>query len=759
MHFKRICRGFWLPVVGLMLIIPACRRSPQADEARSMGRGAKELQQKNYAAAIVHFKNAVQAMPKDAEPYYQLGLAYLATNDVRAAFAYFRKASELNPKHTGAQLKMAELMSRSSSKEDVAGAEKRARDVLSLLPDDAAALNLLAITELRLGKPESAEAHLEQALRKSPSHLQASVTLAKSRLARKDVKGAEEALQQAVKTAPKSPDPLVTLGEFYLALRKPAEAEQTFRHALEIDPKSGPALLNLGGLQARSGQLEQASNTYRQLALLPENRYKTAYGLFLFQSGKQKEAVAEFEKLTRENPPDRGFRTLLVRTYLTLNRVSDAEKVLSAALAKNPSEVDSLLLRSRIYLNSGKYAEAQKDLNQVLHFRKDSAEAHYLMAKLHQARGQNGNRQQELGEALRLEPGFMAARIEQAQTLIANRGAQQALKLLDEAPANQKAAVPIVVQRNWALLALGQAAEARKGIDQALKAGKVPEAMLQDAALKLTQKDYAGARAAAEGVLQQQPEETRALSVLVQSYAAEKQLPAGLQKAREYAARQPKSAAVQQFLGQLLSANGDNAGARRAFEAAKAANPALVGADLALANLDIGEGKRDEARKRLSAVLSAHNDNIAAHYMTAKVEFMDGKTAAAIEQYRKVLALDEKNVAALNDLAYLLTESKQLDEALKYAQQAKELVPENSAVDDTIGWAYYQKGMYSLAVAHLQSAVAKEGTPRRRYHLAMAYLKAGDAKRGQQTFEAALKIDPRLPEAQAARLLFENRTK
>ena len=72
-------------------------------------------------------------------------------------------------------------------------------------------------------------------------------------------------------------------------------------------------------------------------------------------------------------------------------------------------------------------------------------------------------------------------------------------------------------------------------------------------------------------------------------------------------------------------------------------------------------------------------------------------------------------------------------------------------MDDTLGWTYFQKGMYTLAVSHLESAIAKEGTARRRYHLAMAYFKAGDAKRGHQSFDAAFKLDPHLPEAQVAR--------
>jgi tetratricopeptide (TPR) repeat protein len=287
-----------------------------------------------------------------------------------------------------------------------------------------------------------------------------------------------------------------------------------------------------------------------------------------------------------------------------------------------------------------------------------------------------------------------------------------------------------------------------------LSVGKVAEALLQDAALKLAQKDYAGARTSAEEALKQSPEDVPALNMLVQSYSAQNQPSIGLQKAREYAQRQPASASVQVYLGQLLSTNGDRVGARKAFEAALADQPGLATAELSLAEMDTTEGKRDEARKRLSAVVSSDPNSIPGRLFFAQLEIADGKTAAAIEQYRKTLALDENNIYALNTLAYLLAESKQPDEALKYAQKAKELAPDNAAVDDTLGWAYFQKGLYSLAVTHLESATAKEDTARRKYHLAMAYLKAGDPKRGRQTLNAAMKMDPNLPEAQAARQVF-----
>ena len=123
-----------------------------------------------------------------------------------------------------------------------------------------------------------------------------------------------------------------------------------------------------------------------------------------------------------------------------------------------------------------------------------------------------------------------------------------------------------------------------------------------------------------------------------------------------------------------------------------------------------------------------------------------------------MVAIDPKDALSWNDLAYLLTQGKQLDEALKCAQKAKELAPDSPDVDGTLGWVYYQQGSYPLAVVHLETATAKGGAGRnpaiREYYLAMAYLKDGKPDRGRQTLDAALKMNPNLPEAQTARQAF-----
>jgi tetratricopeptide (TPR) repeat protein len=738
-----------------MMALSACNLSPDAREASYIEKGKKEFARRNYGVAILHFRNASEAKPWDAEPHYQLGLAYMAGGDAKSAYLDWKKATELNPRHTGAQLKLAATMAASRDKDDLDEAKKHAQAVLAVSPDDPEALDVLAAADLRLGNPEAAQSALEQAVRKSPGHVKSWAGLSEVKLSRKDAAGAENALREACLKAPRSAEARTYLAEFYANQGRIPEAEQQFRQALAIDPKNGPALLDLGRLQAKAGQNERAEQTFRQVSALHDGQYKPVHAEFLFQTGNRDQAVAEFAKLAAADPGDVNLRTKLVQAYVSLQRVDDAEKVLTAAIEKNATDAVALMQRGRIYLDRGKYAEAQADMNRVLQFRKDSADAHYLLARIGEERANTYFQKRELEETLQLNPSFLEARIDLAQVLLSARDARAALVLVDEAPNEQVNAVAMILKRNWALLALGRTAEARQGVDRLLPSGKVPEAFVQDAAIRLAGKDYAGARKSAETALKMAPEDTRALYTLVETYTAQKQAAAAVLRVREFALARPASAPMQQLLGKMLAASGDRAGARKAFEAAKAAAPNSQETDYSLAELDAAEGKTDDARRRLLGVVSSHPDNKAAHLVLAEFEMTKGgNTAAAIDQYRKVLAIDGEDAMAWNALAYMLAQSKQPDEALKSAQKAKQLAPDSAAVDDTLGWVYYLQGSYPLSVVHLEAATSKQGTAVRKYHLAMAYLKAGKPDRGRETLEAALRMNPNLPEAQAARQAF-----
>jgi len=750
-------------VAAGLLVFGACSRSPEQREARFLELGKKLSQKKDYVRAGLEFRKAIQAAPGDAEPYYQLGLTYLAADNRNLAVSCFRKAAELNPKHAAAQLKLADLLATVNDRVAIADAEKRAQAVAAEFPNNVDALNTLAMTELRLGKPEEAAGHLEQALERLPGGLESSALLMRARLSQGNVKGAEEALQQCFRKSPQSAEVALVMGRFYLVTHRPQQAEEQFRRAIRIDSKYGAALLDLGMMLfhagGKAGRKDEAGTIFKQIAALPDKGYRPVYAIFLLETGQRDRAIAELERLAKEDPSDRPARTRLVKMYVIAGRRTDAEKLLAGVIAKNPKDADALLQRSELSLDAGKYRDAQNDLNLVLRFRPESAEPHMLLARLDEALGRTLHRRQELAEAVRLDPALASARLDLARLLIASKGATAALEILQQAPESQKRSVPLIVQSNWALMDLGRLDEARKGVAEGLQLARTPDLLLEDALLKMDGKDYKGARTSLDGVLQQNPDDVRALRALVHLYGLRNQRAAALQTTREYAAGRPNSAPVQNFLGELLLAEGKPSEARAVFTAAATADPRFRPAQLALARLDVSEGKLESAHRALAALLAGNPNDPELWLYMGWLENMEKDYPQALAYFRKVVDADPANVVALNNLAYLLaSETGRFDEALKYAQQVKELAPGNKGVDDTIGWIMYRKGLYRSAVKYLESAAQGEGDPVIRYHLGMAYLKLGD-KRGEATLRAALKSAPGLPEARMAEDLLGGRTR
>ena len=146
----------------------ACNNSPQAKEARFLRRGKELMAKKDYSRALLEFKNASGVMPKDGEPKYQTGLAYLAVGDLAKGAAAFRWAIELNPKDQRAQLKLGELMAASGNKEVVQRAAIPLEEVLSASPNNPDAMDALALAEWKLGKTDEAVGRLEDTLQKVP---------------------------------------------------------------------------------------------------------------------------------------------------------------------------------------------------------------------------------------------------------------------------------------------------------------------------------------------------------------------------------------------------------------------------------------------------------------------------------------------------------------------------------------------------------------------------------------------------------------
>ncbi len=745
----------------LLLSVTGCKRDPATRAAEYIQKGKAALTAKDYSRAILQFKNAVRVHPKDAEAHYQLGLAFLANGDFGSGATEIKKAIDLDPKHAGAQVKMAEMMAMTRNKDMIADAQKRLETVVDASPDNVDARYWLAITTWMSGKPQDAETRLTVLLSQFPKELNAARTLALIKLSKQDFAAAEATLAKAIESSPNSVDAVLALGTLHVLMQKPKDVETDIKRVLKMDPKDGDALLTVVRLQVYAGQLADAEKTLARLSALPDKDYKPLHALYLFSQGKRDAAVAELEKLSKAAPEDREARQRLVEAYLSLNRIQDAQRVIDKAIAANAEDAEAKLVRSRIYLSQGRYKDAERDVSEALHFKPDSAQAHYTMSRIHQAMGRTQSRRMELSEALRFNSNFLPARLDLAIVYLSSHTPRNGRELLEAAPTQQRGLLSVITLRNWTLLAVEDYPEARKGIDQGLRLGRTDDLLVQDAVFRIHTGDVAGGRKSAEEALALAPGNVSALNTLVRSWVVQGKTAEGIQRARVQAEKYPKISGVQFALGKWLLQNGQSAEARKSLAAGWQADPNNWECGLELGLLDMKENRNDSARQIFERAAAIPAAKPQAEIGLGMLDEKTGNTSGAVVHYRRVIELEPNNPIALNNLAYrVASDTGQIDEALKYAQQAMETAPEHPAIESTIGWLYYKKGMFDNAVGYLESANKRQPSASHKYLLAMAYLKVGKRELGQRMYEDARHLDASRPEAQEVeRLLAETRQK
>lgn len=730
-------------VAGTFLLL-SCSRSPQAKEAAFLSRGTALLAAKRYARAAIEYRNAIQAMPADAEPYYQLGIAYLQAGDVFNATRAFHKATELNPNHAAAQKKLAELLNLTQQNDLLADAASRLKRVLQDSPDDEEATDTLAITELQTGNTNAAIRRLQDSLGQFPARLKSSVALARIMLINKDLNGAEAVLAKAAAMAPDAAAAHLAFGQLELVKGDSGKAEAEAVEAVHLDPRSGAALLTLALVELQSNNMSQAGATLRRLASLPGSTYRDLYAAFLYRTGKRDSAIFELKASLDHDPDDSLTRSRLFSMYLDAHRLHDAEALLNDALARNSKDIDALLERSRLRLKSGGPHEAEEDVRQILLLAPDSPGARLQLARIHAVEGLINNARQEMAEALRRNKAFLPARLALAKSFLLSNEPAVALSILRDAPDSQKKDRVVLIAINWALLEGGRRAELRAALDRIPAADRVPEVLLQNALLSFQEKDYAHARAYAEEIIRITPEDPRAARVLADTYVAEHRIPDATRRLASLAASYPHAAGLQMLAGEWYLGLGQAAPAHAAFEAVLAADPDFVPAAIHLAEIDIGANRSQAARNRLQGILAKHPENVPALLLLASLNQNLGNRAGEIAAYRSALAVDPSNEFALNNLACALA-IEDPNAALPLAERAVTLAPDNAAAQDTLGWIYYRKHLYAAAADHLKLAVDRAPNPRREFHLAMAYLKTGRADLGKALLDTALQHDPTLP--------------
>jgi Tfp pilus assembly protein PilF len=91
--------------------------------------------------------------------------------------------------------------------------------------------------------------------------------------------------------------------------------------------------------------------------------------------------------------------------------------------------------------------------------------------------------------------------------------------------------------------------------------------------------------------------------------------------------------------------------------------------------------------------------------MLGLIEQAEGNAAQAEQQYRAALARDARAGVAANNLAWLLAERGEVDEARRLAETAARELPERAEAQHTLGWVMLKQGRPREAIRPLEASV------------------------------------------------------
>jgi tetratricopeptide (TPR) repeat protein len=741
-------------VLFLTALMASSCSNPETAKVRHLERGDRYAAEKRDEFAVVEYASAVKLDPKYGEARLKLAETYERLNNLRAAFPEYIRAADALPDDRKAQVKAIEVLLLSRRFED---AKARVAGLLAKDPKDVEALLLHANALAALRDPAAAITEIEEALKVDPNSSRAFVNLGAVRMQSGEAKEAEAAFRKAIELEPASIDAKLAYANFLWAAERATEAEAVIKEALAKAPQHLLANRMLGVLYVatrRTNEAEQPLKVVADVSKTPAAVFQLAD--YYIGVNRPKDAATLLTPLSSSTETFADAESRLAVIDYSEGRVVEAHKRLDGVLARIPKHAPVLVTKTRWLTKENKLDEALERGRAATAADPQSAAAHFALAVVHDRRREVADAVKSYNEVLRLNPRATAAQVELSRLSLTYGDKREAVRYAEGArqadPANVEARVALV----RSLTAAGNLARAEAEVAELLKAA--PNAAVVhvlNGTLLASRKNAPAARISFEHALELSPGFVDALGGLTFLDLAAKNAAGAIARLDAEISKQPTNAPLLALLARAHSAAGDDAKAEQALRRAVSVDPRFAPGYTMLAQLYVKQNRLDEARAEFEGMVKRNPSDVGPRTMAAMLLESQGRRDEARTAYEATVTDPANAPVAANNLAFIYAEQgTNLDVALQLATSAKQRLPNDPNVDDTIGWIYYKKDLPSLAVGPLQDSLRRRpDVAEVVYHLGMTYAKLGDKVKARAALERALKLDPKIGGGDARRAL------
>ncbi|MGE3936417.1 MAG: tetratricopeptide repeat protein [Rhodospirillaceae bacterium] len=393
-----------------------------------------------------------------------------------------RQALAANPNDADALhiLGVAELRSGA-----VPAAEAALRRAAALRPADAALRNTLGVALHQAGKATEAEAAYRAAIARNPKGAEARGNLARLLLDLGRVRPAAQAARAALDVQPGQADAALVLAAALERQGSPAEAATALAVALAANPSATPLRTRLAELHLGLGQPDPAMAV---IAALPPGAVATGEllhvrGAALAQLGRLDEAAAALRQAAPLLRDPAGCQLRLAAVLFQAGQPAEAAAAAAEAVRRSPQDGMANKILGTALFAAGQGEGAVAPLERAVAALPRDAEAWSNLAGALLGQRAVDRAVAAAAEAVRLAPGMLAARNNHGAALRRAHRFGEAIATLqaavDQAPANVEA----LVNLGNVLLVVGAAGEAADCYSRALAAGPARPDLYSNAVL------------------------------------------------------------------------------------------------------------------------------------------------------------------------------------------------------------------------------------------------------------------------------------
>jgi tetratricopeptide (TPR) repeat protein len=294
--------------------------------------------------------------------------------------------------------------------------------------------------------------------------------------------------------------------------------------------------------------------------------------------------------------------------------------------------------------------------------------------------------------------------------------------------------------RAAALTGLRRYAEARRDTNALARAfPSSPQVRMQQGLLALAENRPKDAERIFSELFQATGD-VRTAAGLLEVYSTEKQFDTAVRFIGDALAKSPDSVALKRLLAAASARAGDFDQSVRQYQMLVQQNPESLDLRLRLGDAYRAKGDYAHAIDQFQAAVKIEPSNANARLLLAETLNIRGDLVQSREQYQEILKAHPGNPVAMNNVAYLMSETGgDLRHAFQLAEGAVRKEPQRSDFADTLGIIYLKQGNNAAALQIFDRLVREDPKhPTYRLHAAMALIASGDKGRAKQHLKAAL---------------------